>query len=74
MKLKWIPTNLRGAVAPGSTANVGGQISSVFMYADIDTYNTLGYSLEQVAALDSNRIYDPTRTFKRYFGCKTISA
>lgn len=74
MKLKWIPGNLRGAINPANTSNAGGIMSPVFMYTDIDSYDILGYNAEQIVALDNNRIIQPERMYKRYFGCKTISA
>lgn len=73
MSLKWIPGNIRGAADPAYNVNVGSFIGPVFVYSDIDTYDTLNYTDAQIVALDSNRVKDPTKVWKAYYGCKTIS-
>ena len=73
MSLKWIPGNMRGMANPAQNQNVGSFIGPVFCYSDIDTYNTLAYTDEQIVGLDSNRVKDPTRVWKMYYGCKSIS-
>lgn len=73
MKLKWIPGNIRGAVAPDANQSVGGFIGPMFVYSDIDTLDTTGYIQDQIVGLDSNRVMSPYRTWKKYYGCKSIS-
>ena len=74
MKLKWIPGNVRGSANPGNVSQVASQIGPIFTYTDIDSYDILAYNEAQIVALDNNRIFQPDRPYKRYFGCKTISA
>lgn len=42
MRIEWIPTNLVGMSPDGST--VVGQIKGLWMFDDIDTYNTNNYT------------------------------
>lgn len=85
MKLKFIPTNLRGNVShysEGTFANGTGQIDAYhktsilgtqFLWYDIDTYDTTNYTLPQITGLDKSWCYDPTRTWKRWFGARALS-
>lgn len=45
----------------------------MFVFSDVDTYDTTGYSSAQIVALDSNRVMDPKKTWKRYYSCKMLS-
>lgn len=85
LKLKWIPTNMRGGISQNVTGSLiegTGSISSTLhhaqlgnqtLYFDQDTYDTTGYTYEQIAVLDKNWCYDPTRTWKKYFSAKNLS-
>lgn len=43
------------------------------LYYDPDTYDTVGYTYEQIMVLDKNWVFDPTRTWKKYFSAKYLS-
>lgn len=73
LKLKWIPGNFVGTADPGSNNKVGSFTGPMFLYSDIDTFNTLGYSADQIVALDSSRVVQSNKVWKRYYGCKLIS-
>lgn len=45
----------------------------MFVYNDVDTYDTTGYNNNQIVALDSNKVYDSGKVWKRYFSCKALS-
>lgn len=45
----------------------------MFVYSDIDTYDTTGYTNDQIVGLDTNRIYDSSKVWKRYYSCKGLS-
>lgn len=45
----------------------------MYVYSDIDTYDTTGYTPQQIVILDSNRIYDPKKVWKKFYSCKGLS-
>lgn len=85
MKMKWIPSNLAGGVrssASGALVNGTGTIDSTaitsylgtqFLWFDVDTYDTTGYDIPRIAALDRSWNYDPKRSWKRWFGARQLS-
>ena len=72
MSVKWIPTNIRGS-RDSEGQYKANALGSVLMWDDIDTYDTTGYSEAQIVALDSFKLFDPTRTWKQYRSCKKIA-
>ena len=64
---------MRGTANPAQNVNVGSFMGPVFVYADIDTYSTLSYNDAQIVGLDSNKVRDPTKVWKVYYGCKALS-
>lgn len=73
MSLKWIPGNIRGVANPSQNQNVGSFVGPVFLYSDIDTYNTLAYTENKIVGLDKSSVKEPTRMWKAYYGCKSLS-
>lgn len=73
MSIKWVPANLHGQVNPGNTTQVGGVVAPMFMFSDVNTYNTANYTEEQIIGLDKSSIISPARTWKRYFNCRGLS-
>ena len=54
MRLQWIPSNIEGSISPANNAQLAGALGSMFLYSDVDTYNTIGFSDNQVITLDSS--------------------
>ncbi len=74
MKLKWIPTNIRGGVSMTPNDQVHqAYFGPQFLYYDIDTYNTGAYTFPRIAAMDKNWQFDPARSWKKYFSAKRLS-
>lgn len=45
----------------------------MFLYFDTDTYDTAGYGLEEIAQLEKSWVFDPARSWSKYFSCKNLS-
>lgn len=81
LKVKFVPTNARGGVSQSVDGAAGNINSSLFqsylesqlVYLDVDTLDTSNYTAQQITALDKNWVYDPTRTWKKWFPCKNLS-
>jgi len=71
MSIKYIPTNY--VSVPTANGTERNYIGSIFVYDDMDTFNTLSYTENQFVALDSFRVMDPTRPFKLYRSCKKLA-
>ena len=63
---EWIPTNVRGS---GSTA-----VGPLFVFEDIDTSNTTGYTIEEILSLDSCKSLDPTRHHRGFINLRKITS
>ncbi len=48
-------------------------IGTSFCWYDMDTYDATQYSVDQVMGLDKNWVFDPKRTFKKYFSAKALA-
>lgn len=73
MKIRWIPGNVRGSVVADAGSAATAWVGSMFLYFDIDTYDTSAYNQSIIAQLDKNWVFDPTRTWSKYFSCKNLS-
>lgn len=42
-------------------------------FTDINTYDCTGYNLQQITALDSNAILNPSKPFKKYISMRALA-
>lgn len=72
-----VSQNVSGTLVEGtgsiSSSIHHAQLGNQTLYFDQDTYDISQYTYEQVAVLDKNWCYDPTRTWKKYFSAKNLS-
>ena len=74
MSVKWFPTNIKGVVDPGDNDRVGGAIQTVLSFDDVDTYDTAGYNLQKVTALETFKMYDTNRPVSIYRNNRPLAA
>ncbi len=63
LKFEYFPTNVVPVVQPN---NVWSAVKSQWTYEDPDTYNTAGYAIPQIMALDSFKAWNTNRPMKVY--------
>lgn len=73
MKIRWIPGSVRGGVLSDGTGAAASWLGSMILYFDTDTYDTSTYTFNTIAQLDKQWIFDPTRSWSKYFSCKKLS-
>lgn len=73
MRIQWIPGNVRGELNPADSSQVGGFVGPMFIYDDINSYNTLSYSDEQIIARDNMMIRDPTRSWTKFLTFRNLA-
>lgn len=73
MRLTWIPSNIRGIIDPAQNTNVGGFVGPMYVYDDINTYNTLALTDEQILTKDNIMIRDPTRVWSKYLTFRNLA-
>lgn len=73
MRLTWIPGNVRGIFDPAQNTNVGGFVGPMYVYDDINSYNTLSYTIDQIIQKDNMMIRDPTRTWSKYLTFRNLA-
>lgn len=52
---------------------VGGHIGPMFVYDDINSYNTLGYTTQQLLTRDNIMIRDPKRGWSKYLTFRNLA-
>lgn len=69
-KLKWIPSNYVGSSGAGPESCFFQNLWT-WQAPNINTIDTMEEA--EIVALPSFKVHDPSKTFKLYFGCKTLS-
>ena len=69
LKLEYIPTNSRGISYGGTSAN----IHSLWFSSDLNNYNQLDITDEQLMRSGQLKMLDPTRKFSKYLSFKGLS-
>lgn len=69
MKIRYIPSNVRGHVGDTNAS----LIEPIYSFTDINTIDTYLVSRSDAIMKDNFRYYTPTRTISRYFSNKKLS-
>lgn len=66
VRIKWIPSNIRGTINPALSTNVGGYLGPMFIYDDINTLNPTALPISGIITRDNTMIRDPSRPWQKY--------